>query len=110
MNGRAVLAAIAIGELDELVEAIADAAAAREKVLRRTKAADVKIGDRVKLTNIRPKGLDGATGVVTGRRQTSLLVLIDKLFVPVAGRFGPQIERGVPLGVPASCIGAVFSS
>lgn len=109
MNGREVIAAITMGELDDVIDAIQDAARAREKIVHRNRAASVKIGDRVRLTGIRPKALDGATGTVRSRRQTSLMVEIDKEYARGAGRFQYSIENGVPLGVPVACVGEVLS-
>ena len=109
MNGRSVVTAIAMGELDEHLDNIIEAGRAREKIAHRNKAAALKPGDRVRLTGIRPKGIDGATGTVQSRRQTSLMIVIDKEYAPVAGRFGPQISMGLALGVPAACIGEVLS-
>lgn len=108
MTTNEILKAIQNGEVDDGLAAIARMAQDRRKFTSRRVAAQAQVGDRVRLMNIRPKGLDGATGVVRDRRQTTLLVEVDKQFSFSAGRFARQIQVGTPLGVPASCIAEIL--
>lgn len=103
-----ILRAIQNGEVDDGLEAITRMARERKTFAAKRIAAQAKVGDRVRLTGIRPKALDGATGIVKARRQSSLMVVVDKEFGIGAGRFAWQIESGVPLGVPAACIAEIL--
>jgi len=112
MNGREVIGAIAMGELDANIDELQRAITARQKIVRTNRAetitASVKKGDRVRLTGISPKGLNGATGTVQSVTRSRVHVVIDKEFAGVSGRFGASIGFGMPLGVPAACIAEVL--
>ena len=105
-----VIAAIVRGELDNDIETVLDAVIARKKAASKLRAAQAKatlsVGDRVRLTGISPKALDGATATVCDvfSRGSRIGVEIDKEFAGVAGRFSGMIRMGIPVQVPASCV------
>ena len=109
MNGREVIGAIALGELDSDLTAIKHAAVERQKIVGRNAMRSMKAGDRVRLVDdISPKGLAGATGTVKRIKQTRADVVIDKEFAGVAGRFAPTIHTGGFITVPSSLIAEVI--
>lgn len=88
------------GEYDASLDALYTAVVERRKLVHRAKSAvtlaEIKVGDKVRLKDIRPKYMIGEVCVVTGKKQTKLVV---KLAAPV-GRFSGLGE----LTVPASCV------
>jgi hypothetical protein len=57
--------------------------------------ATLEIGDRVRLTGIKPKYMSGHLGTITGRRQTKFEVQLD---LSPSSRFGQNVI------VPATCL------
>jgi hypothetical protein len=104
MEATEVIAAIARGQLDADLETIIDTATNRKRITARSLASLLKPGDRVRLTGIRPRILDGATGVVQDISRTRIGVVIDKEFARGAGRFARSITMGLPLRVPNVCV------
>lgn len=49
----------------------------KKGLIARRASAHLKIGDRVRLKNIKPKYLDGAPGTITARNGTKFMVQID---------------------------------
>jgi hypothetical protein len=98
-----------IGTADENeITAVFETARARSKGLRTIRAAEAKAtlrpGDRVRLTNLRPQYVNGATGTVAdtgGVGGKVLVTLDDNVDGRVRARFGPSIR------VPASALLAV---
>lgn len=93
------------GKHDADIDALFDALREREKVVRKRRAlenkASVKVGDKVRITDIRPKYLNGleATVVQTrGRRADDILVKFGER------DFSAQRYMGAEVGVPANCI------
>lgn len=100
-----LIAAIMRGEHDDDLDALMDAVVARRKNARRRAAAELNVGDRIRLRGISPKGLEGATGTVKGGRTRSRIeVVIDKEYARLAGRFESIIAAGLPLRVPETCV------
>ena len=84
MNGTEIIAAIVVGEVDDMLDRIAHAARSREKEVARLTARNLAPGARVRLTGISPKALEGATGTVQSKNQTSVNVVIDKEYASIA--------------------------
>jgi hypothetical protein len=61
-------------DLDYLSQAIRD----RKAIQSKTKFYELAPGDRVRLQNLRPQYLVGATATVVDRKQTKLTVTIDR--------------------------------
>lgn len=99
-----VIAAIVRGELDDDLLPIAEALDQRRRLASKRVVASLKPGDRVKLTGISPKALDGATGTVKEVKRSRIGVVIDKEYAGQAGRFSDSIRLGMPLRVPNACI------
>jgi hypothetical protein len=49
----------------------------KKRLIARRASAGLKVGDRVRLKNIKPKYLDGAPGTITARNGTKFTVMID---------------------------------
>ena len=98
----------AVDQMDEdQLDILWDAAKARHKTLRDQKARDaalnIKVGDKVRISNIRPKTLDGATGEVvskSGGRSLGFNVKLDEEFA--------RYPNDTP-GIPASCLTKIES-
>lgn len=103
-SATSVIAAIARGELDSDLDTIIETATNRRKTAARNIASLLKSGDRVRLSGIRPKALDGAMGTVDRVERTRVAVVIDKEFARGAGRFATSITMGIPLRVPNTCL------
>ena len=95
----------AIGQLDNEADCnlLFEALRAQTRHVRATaarlNASTLKAGDKVRLHGIRPKYLDGATGIVVSLNGTKIEVRLDDMI----GRFSPV----VPVNVPASCVEAI---
>jgi ribosomal protein L21E len=94
-----MLALIAKADEEEL-EQLNDQVRRRYQVMRAQKATNAlrtfKVGDRVRLTGLKPKYINGARGLIMGRRQTKFEVLVDE--GTYTGRFGRLVT------VPAVCL------
>ena len=88
------------GVHDDRLDAIIEAANARRKTLARITASQLKVGDRVELTDIRPKYLSGAIGVIASKNGKGLRVTLENEALKIkAGRYiGPDGTVGVPEG------------
>ena len=60
----------------------------KTKQRRIVKATPLKVGDRVRLRNIKPKYLEGAEGRIAGSRNTKILVIMDEKL----GRYGQELR------------------
>jgi hypothetical protein len=67
MDTRTIVEAIYNGEADDGFDAIFAAIKDRERAVASIRAATLKVGDRIRLTNLRPKYLVGATGTILER-------------------------------------------
>jgi hypothetical protein len=97
---RQLLDAIAAGELDDYLVAIADAVQARRHLLHTIQAAraiaELGVGDRVMFTNrVRPRYLEHELAEVTEVHERMVTV---RLWRPV-GRFGDGELRCAPLAL-----------
>ena len=60
----------------------------RTKQNRIANSQPLRMGDRVRLRNIKPKYLDGAEGRISGKRGTKILVMMDEKH----GRYAQEIR------------------
>lgn len=72
-----IVSAIIDGHLDSEIESIQNAITTRNKVNASKKAAMLKIGDKVRFVNGRPKYLVGLTATIVGKKQKNLVVKFD---------------------------------
>lgn len=101
-----VLAAIFDGVMDDDFDALIDAYKSRVRTVRENKgrlnALTIKPGDRVQITNISPKYLDGLEGVVltasvgSGRGKPRFDVKVDRMPRQGTSRFYNNTVHGVP--------------
>ena len=88
------------GDYDSVLDLIATACRQRRKLLQGAAAAmimaAVKVGDTVRITNIRLEYLIGATAEVTRKRGTKLEIKFDKS----CGRY----QNGSTIIIPSSCV------
>lgn len=73
----AVNDAIFRGDYDDHFDSIQQAIKARQGMLEYHKFWTIKAGDRVRLVNLRPKYMVGATGVVLNKKQSRVTVKLD---------------------------------
>ncbi|MHC4297987.1 MAG: hypothetical protein ACYS7Y_11840 [Planctomycetota bacterium] len=92
--------AILEGKYDSDLERIEAVCRERRLFLRAVKSAttmaSVQVGNRVKIKNISPKYLSGATAIVTGKRRTKLEIELEKTH--------RRFHAGTPLIIPSSCV------
>lgn len=74
---RSLINDILDGELDDHLDALIDAAQARKDTTAKLRAARLQVGDKVRLMNIRPKYLSGATGTVESKGDTRMRIKLD---------------------------------
>ena len=89
------------GMMDSELDAISKAIDTRKKLLRETKIAltmsDLKIGDKVKLRDLRPKYINGIVAEVVKLNRTTVAVRMPER----SGRFSGIVN------CPASCLDKV---
>jgi hypothetical protein len=94
MNTAEVIAAIDTMDSDDL-GLVLDAYKARMKYVReassRQAAATIKVGDKIRLSGLRPKYLNGLTGVVVSRNGDKFSVAFDDESKWASGRYGDQV-------------------
>jgi hypothetical protein len=102
MNVSDMVKSIMNGDVDGDFDKIFDAVKARRSIVTRIRVmtSDIKKGDRVRLVNIRPQYIIGATGTVTTIRQTRAVVKLDTSFP----RFGSSPS------VPINCLEKVTTA
>lgn len=90
------------GKLDSILDALREAVHSRERYLRDQKSATnlatLKPGTRVRLSNLKPKYLNGYEGVVAdrpARRRGDIAVDLDN---------APSNRYGSKMAVPAGCL------
>lgn len=83
-----ILTAIANGEADDRFEEVYAAIKARKKVVASIRAASTKVGDKVRLANLRPKYLAGMTGTVQRiQGNGNFVVALDSEYINEAFRY-----------------------
>lgn len=75
-----IYTAIINGEADEDFDLIISAIKDRRAILSKIKKAEYSVGDRVVLTNLRPKYLQGAFATITSKNAKGFLIEIDAGF------------------------------
>ena len=70
--------ALASGECDSQLDLLREAINARKETLARNRAAALCIGDRVRLTNIRPRYFEGELATVVGFEGAKIRVETDR--------------------------------
>ena len=73
-----IVNAIIRGEYDEYLNSIKNAIKGRQEMVSRAKFFTIKMGDRVRLVNLRPKYMVGATGTVLHHNNTRITVRLDQ--------------------------------
>lgn len=81
MNGKDIVNAIMNGKADDSLSEIMNAAHHRRKSVALIKSAEIKIGDRVRFTQIKPKYLEGSTGIVREKNIDKFEIELDDKFV-----------------------------
>lgn len=77
---------------DEELDTLAHLVVNRQRALRRLRAMDIRIGDKVQLANVKPKYLTGTLATVTNRRNGKLTATLDDNVDPRAlRRFGRTV-------------------
>ena len=88
------------GKHDGDLDLLETACRQRRKLLRGATAAvtmaTIKIGDTVRIKDISPKYLIGATAKVTGKRQTKLEIQFEKSH--------RRYRAGIAIVIPSSCV------
>ena len=78
LNAASIIAAIQMGELDDHLREINSFAIARQRVIRNQEnasaLAELKVGDEVKVGDIRPKYMVGMVGIVTDLRRSKAVI------------------------------------
>lgn len=94
------------GSHDDLLDVIQDAIKTRKDAVARTRSSLLRVGDRVRTTNVRPKYLSGVTGVIESKGNTSIRVRIDgEELAKVKSRGGARyLDLDNTLGVPYTCV------
>lgn len=100
------------GAHDESLDALIDAAHTRKKALAKIRATQVQVGDRVRLVDIRPKYIDGATGTVTDRTSKGFRVQPDDhAMARITARRGQRyLDMAGTIGVPETCVEPIDGS
>jgi len=89
-SAEAIASAIRKSELNtEDIEMIYEALKFKQRAIARMMVRTLKPGDRVRVGNIRPKYMAGATGTVVAGRETKVEVLLDE--GQYTGRFGRKL-------------------
>lgn len=73
-----VVSAIIDGHLDGEIESLQNAIDTRRQVNTAKTAAMLKIGDKVRFQNGRPKYLNGCTATVVGKKQKNMVIKFDE--------------------------------
>lgn len=95
MNPSEVITAALSGDLDDGLDGIIAACNERRVIVSRSLYHTLKVGDRVRFMNGRPKYMVGVEGTVVGKKQSKLVVDLDES----RGRF-----NGKGVVCPPSCL------
>ncbi len=101
MNATEVITSIIKGEADENLDGVAAAVRDRQKAMASITLHTIAPGTRVRLGNLRPKYMVGATGTVLYRKQTRIQVKLDEDWVE---RFPQSRFGGGEVAVTAGMI------
>lgn len=94
MTTTEVIRMISAGVFDAGLDGLAEAVAYRKKMKAADLAYTIAPGTKVRLSNLRPKYMVGATGEVLYRKQTRIQVKLDEAWLamhPQARRFGAEV-------------------